>query len=283
MKHNSDKTHAIEKNALKINEEGIVILDNVRSLPDGMRPYSSPHYVICINHGGTLRGTYDGKEITFAPRDISVVYPDHVIQGTEVGDDYRATLIVVSAAALDEPLLQIIKQNQYRYEPQPGMRLLKHEYDMLMHVVAVMREISLLDIEKKHTMLTLQVQSFLRLLNYYRKNKLNDDMADNRISIQFHANLSKYYRQHRDVGFYAAQACLTAKHFSTVIKQETGRTAAHWIRTHIVAEAKMLLHMRRDLTMQTIADMLGFEEQATFSRYFRRETGLSPTEFREKN
>ncbi|MBQ3733187.1 MAG: AraC family transcriptional regulator [Bacteroidales bacterium] len=50
--------------------------------------------------------------------------------------------------------------------------------------------------------------------------------------------------------------------------------------TQVVAEAKMLLHMRRDLTIQAIADMLGFEEQATFSRYFRRETGMSPTEFR---
>ena len=42
----------------------------------------------------------------------------------------------------------------------------------------------------------------------------------------------------------------------------------------------MLLHVRRDLSVQIIADMLGFEEQSTFSRYFRRETGMSPTEFR---
>ena len=43
----------------------------------------------------------------------------------------------------------------------------------------------------------------------------------------------------------------------------------------------MLLHIRRDLPVQAIADMLGFDEQATFSRYFRRETGLSPSQFRE--
>ena len=45
----------------------------------------------------------------------------------------------------------------------------------------------------------------------------------------------------------------------------------------------MLLHMRHDLTVQAISDMLGFDEQATFSRYFRRETGLSPSEFRNNN
>ena len=44
----------------------------------------------------------------------------------------------------------------------------------------------------------------------------------------------------------------------------------------------MLLHMRHDLNVQAIADMLGFNEQASFSRYFHRETGMSPTEFRER-
>ena len=39
---------------------------------------------------------------------------------------------------------------------------------------------------------------------------------------------------------------------------------------------------RPDLTVQAIADMLSFDEQATFSRYFRRETGISPSEFRKR-
>lgn len=51
----------------------------------------------------------------------------------------------------------------------------------------------------------------------------------------------------------------------------------------MVAEAKLLLHMRHDLTVQAIADLLGFDDQAVFSRYFRRETGLSPSQFREAN
>lgn len=43
----------------------------------------------------------------------------------------------------------------------------------------------------------------------------------------------------------------------------------------------MLLHIRHDLFAQAIGDMLGFGEQVSFSRYFKRETVLSPTGFRE--
>ena len=41
----------------------------------------------------------------------------------------------------------------------------------------------------------------------------------------------------------------------------------------------MLLHVRNDLSLKVIADMLSFGEQASSSRYFKRQTGLSPTEF----
>ena len=121
---------------------------------------------------------------------------------------------------------------------------------------------------------------FLRLLSRYREGKLNESHTDNKVSARFHNCLKQHFREHRDVGFYAAQACLSTKHFSAIIKQETGHTAAYWIHQQVIVEAKMLLHMRHDLTVQAISDMLGFDEQATFSRYFRRETGLSPSEFR---
>lgn len=71
------------------------------------------------------------------------------------------------------------------------------------------------------------------------------------------------------------------RHFSTVIRQETGHTAAWWIHRQVVSEAKNLRTMRPDLNIQAVADQLGFAD--TFSRYFHRETGISPTEFREGN
>ena len=43
-----------------------------------------------------------------------------------------------------------------------------------------------------------------------------------------------------------------------------------------------ILLIQSDSAVQAVADLLGFEDQATFSRYFRRETGLSPTEFRQR-
>ena len=273
-------THPMNLYPQRIREEGIVVFDNVRGLPSGDEPFTSSDYVICIGHRGRIELMYDDISDFSGQHTVGVIFPNHCLRKVSVTDDYLATLIIVDAAVLNDPLLQIIKQMRFRYEPHPNVKLDKHEYRIITHVVEGMREITRLDLPDRRMLMTRLLEFLLRLLSQYRKSKLNEPGADKQVSARFHSDLKQHFRKHRDVGFYAGLACLSPKYFSDVVKQETGESAAHWIHTRVVTEAKMLLHTRRDLSVQAISDLLGFEDQATFSRYFRRETGLSPTDFR---
>ena len=280
MKTDQTYRHPMLVNAQKIKENGIAILDDVRELPSGKEPFTSPDYVICIGHRGTMQMTYDDMPDHSSKQTVAVVFPNHTLRMVSKSDDYLATLVVVDAALLDDPLLRIIGQLRYRYEPHPWVELDRREYGVIMHMVGVMRETASIDIpNRKHFMMS-QLEFFMRLLSHYRTVKLNETAVEKRVSTLFSNDLAQYFREHRDVGFYAAKVCLTPKHFSTVVRQETGHTAAWWIHRQVVSEAKNLLTMRPDLNIQAIADQLGFADQATFSRYFHRETGLYPTEFR---
>ena len=281
MKEPQSYTHPITLYNQRIKEEGIVVFDDVRGLPAGEEPFVSPDYVICIGHRGRIDLLYDDDPDYSEQHTVGVIFPNHRLATVRKSDDYLATLIVVDASVLSDPMLQIIKQLRYRYEPHPCVKLDRHEYKIIVNVVEGMREIVRLGLPDRRMLMLRLLEFFLRLLSQYRTRKLNETHVDKRVSVQFHNDLAKNFRTHRDVGFYAGKAGLSPKHFSAVIKQETGYTAAHWIHMQVIVEAKMLLHMRRDLSVQAIADMLGFDEQATFSRYFRRETGISPTEFRK--
>ena len=280
MKENQTPHHPMVSNLQRIKEEGIVVLDDVRGLPTGDEPFVSPDYVICIGHKGHIQLMYDDYPDCSEKYTVGVIFPNHSICKVSKTNDYLATLIVVDASALDDPLLQIINQLRYRYEPHPCVKLDRHEYKMITDVVEGMREIKRLELPDSRMLMTRLLEFLLRLLSHYRKSKLNESSAEKRVSMQFHSDLAQHFRKHHDVGFYAERACLTPKYFSAVVKQETGHNAAYWIRVKIIAEAKMLLHIRHDLSVQAIADMLGFGEQSTFSRYFKHETGVSPTEFR---
>lgn len=271
------------RNLQRIKEKSIVVLEDVKDLPLGDEPFTSPDYVICVGHRGHMELSYDDTTEFSEKQTVAVIFPNHTLRRISKTDDYLATLIVVDASLLNDPLLRIINQMRYRYEPHPWVKLNRREYGVIMNLVEVMKETAGIDIPDQRLMLTIQLEFLMRLLGYYRKIRLNEEPAGKRVSMQFHNDLAQYFRSHRDVGFYAEKACLSPKHFSTVVKSETGHTAAWWIHSKIIAEAKVLLNMRRDLTIQAVGNMLGFDDQAVFSRYFQRETGLYPTEFREQN
>ncbi|MBQ6306277.1 MAG: AraC family transcriptional regulator [Bacteroidales bacterium] len=281
MKDQQSEPHPLLSNLQRIKDEGIVVLDDVRDLPAGDRPFVSSDYVLCVGHRGQIQLKYDDQPDYSERQTVGVIFPNHSVSMVSKTDDYLATLIVVDASVLNDPMLQIINQMRYRYESHPCVKLDRHEYRMITDVVEGMREIKRLELPESRMLMTRLLEFLLRLLSHYRKSKLNETGDNRRVSMQFHSDLTQHFRKHHDVGFYAERACLTPKYFSAVVKQETGHNAAYWIRVKIIAEAKMLLHIRQDLSLKVIADMLGFGEQASFSRYFKRETGLSPTEFRE--
>lgn len=91
--------------------------------------------------------------------------------------------------------------------------------------------------------------------------------------------LNRHFRTRRDVAFYAGLCCLTPRHFTTVIRTRSGRTAHQWITRTVIAEASRRLSDPA-AGIKQIAEELGFPNQSFFGRYFKQHTGLSPSEFR---
>ena len=283
MKTKMNPVHPMTVNLQKIKEDSIIVLDDVKGMPTDDKPFVSPDYVICIAHRGHIELRYDDMPDYSETHTVGVIFPNHSVCKVSQTDDYLATLVVVDVSMLDNPMLQIIQQMRYRYEPHPCVKLDRHEYKIIMSMVAVMRETSRIDLPEKRMLLMRQLECLLRMLGYYRQRKIGDATAQGRFSELFLTQIAQHFRAHRDVQFYAEQACVTPRYFTTAVRKETGHTPAYWIHRHVVSQAQSLLLSRRDLTVQAVADQLGFADQQTFSRYFKRETSLSPTEYRERN
>jgi AraC-like DNA-binding protein len=92
--------------------------------------------------------------------------------------------------------------------------------------------------------------------------------------------VAEHHRTQHSVQFYADRIGVTADYLSEVIKASTGYTASQLIRNALILEAKRLL-VNTSHSIQQISHLLSFEEQTYFARFFRREVGLSPREFRQ--
>ena len=83
------------------------------------------------------------------------------------------------------------------------------------------------------------------------------------------------------VAALASQLNLSSRYLSDLLKQETGKTAMDLIHIYLVSEAKNRL-MQNDQNVSEIAYELGFENLPYFSRLFKKETGVSPNQFKKQ-
>lgn len=79
---------------------------------------------------------------------------------------------------------------------------------------------------------------------------------------------------------YAAQLAVHVNHLNRVLKETTGRTTTQLIGERMTQEAKVLLK-HTNWTVSEIADSLGFADVAHFCNFFKRQTSLAPSAFRE--
>lgn len=107
------------------------------------------------------------------------------------------------------------------------------------------------------------------------------------VLMRFDALLHTYYEESRQlslglptVQYCAEQLCMSPNYFGDLIKRTTGDTAGNHIRQHVIRRAQDAL--AAGATIAETADRLGFEYPQHFSRMFKRQTGLTPSEYCER-
>lgn len=96
---------------------------------------------------------------------------------------------------------------------------------------------------------------------------------------QFMALLNKHFLTERSVGFYADQLNITPKYLTTLIKRVSGRSVSQWVDYYVTIEAKTMLKFT-DMSILEISNALNFANQSFFGSYFRRNAGMSPSQYR---
>lgn len=98
---------------------------------------------------------------------------------------------------------------------------------------------------------------------------------------QFTELLGEHYKHERSVKFYARQLCITPKYLTTLIKRISGKSVSEWIDNYVILEAKTLLKYS-NMSVQEIAYYLNFPNQSFFGSYFKRNAGMSPSQYKAK-
>lgn len=94
--------------------------------------------------------------------------------------------------------------------------------------------------------------------------------------------IGKNCKEHRDVAFYAQALYITPFYLSQITRHFMNDSPKGLIERQVILEIKSLL-CASEFPVKKIADMLHFEDASYMCRFFKRHTGISLTEYREKS
>ncbi len=98
---------------------------------------------------------------------------------------------------------------------------------------------------------------------------------------QLRALVDEHFRRERLLGFYAEKIGMTVDRLNDHVKRATGVTAGHLIRQRVLTEAKRQLVFTTQ-PIHDISEELAFADPSHFARFFRKQTGTTPHEFRDQ-
>lgn len=246
--------------------------------------------VSCFSYTLVLSGTqtvsYDGKLASLAKNDIFIYTPGMMIRTMEVSEDYSAICLMGDETVTYEiPFARNVISASYFPAVMHSENKLSLTDCEAHWIEDRMREI-ILYIGSNHRfknecLYSLYSLFILDLLNAESRFKKDSEFNGHTVDLflRFMKLLTEHFAAHHDISFYADALAVTSVYLSRIVKRFSGQTVKNHVDRLLLMEGSYLL-VSTDLPVAMIAERLGFANPAGFSKFFMRNKGMSPRDYR---
>lgn len=133
-------------------------------------------------------------------------------------------------------------------------------------------------------MLQMMLKRYLILCTRLYKQQEYFLKDDKKIDIirEFNFLVEQHFNTLHTVAEYAALLSKSPKTISNIFSKRGTKTPLSYIQDRKMLEARRLL-LHTNIQIQEIAYKVGYEDVQSFSRFFKKQEGISPTKYREKS
>ncbi len=186
------------------------------------------------------------------------------------------------------PLERTIKNYSFfDYRVNEALHMTDEEHSILTSLIRQIRD----ELQKKHDELQDSIiVSYIELIlnfcqRFYNRQFITRKLDNSDMLIKFSCLLHDYFDEKKQltlglptVQYCADKLCMSSNYFGDMIKKTTGDTASNYIRQYVIQQAKNELASGKNIAQ--VAYTLGFEYPQHLSRMFKKQTGMTPSEYR---
>ena len=287
MERNSEKD---TENSGADKEDEFGIYTDPSDLPLNDCPSYLREGIGAICRSGTASITVFNNRFHIMRGMVVTLLPWQLVSIKEISDDFRITFFKISQDMFTDTLSSL-----WRLTP-------KFLFYMRRHIASEPNEgyiprflsfCALFSHRMEHAPRNCRRESVMQLLrvfywDIYAK-YLNDPQAEKstaytrkeEYACRFMHMIIEKHSPDLDIAYYADKLSISPKYLTNLIRSISGHSAREWIVYYTILEIKSLLR-ESSMDLKTIVSKVNFPDQSTLSRFFRRYTGMTPSEYREK-
>jgi len=240
-----------------------------------------------LKYGRRYYDYQEGTVVSFAPGQIIQAEPfkdDEVPQS--IGLLFHPDLIYGTSLSH-----KMERYSFFSYDEAEALHLSERERKQYMDILDSIRAELGHPIDKhSRELLCDRIELLLDLcMRFYDRQFITREKVNKDLLADFERSLNDYFKGEQTVrhgfptvAYFADKLCLSTSYFGDLIKKETGMTAQRYIQNKIIDLSKGDL-LGSHLSVSEIAYKLGFDYPQHFTRLFKKHTGVSPTEYRNRD
>jgi AraC-type DNA-binding domain-containing proteins len=254
------------------------------------KPFRPDNPAFIFIKTGTIKLKQSFRDLELSANMFMVTDPETVYEMISISDDFQSRMVSYKRefiSALSLKFNRLITYRYFRQQMNIGVPFQADEMEVVWKSVNFLKYI--LDSDTEMTYKKEIVEHLFSVFCYQMagiiskedSNAMNQMSRQEEIVFVFLNDVAKYHNKERNVEYYAARQSITTRHLSSVIKSVTGKSASEIIALIVINEAKVLLNSSNK-PVSEISGMLGFSDQYSFSHFFKKHLGESPTQYRNQ-
>ena len=261
-----------------------------RSVPYNwlIRPHKHDAFVqlLYLTHGGGTVLMDDAQRVMKAPCLVSI--PAQTVHGFHFQPDVDGPVITAAQRPLESMLSTTMREllpvvRKPMLIPLDGVE--GHHEQLMPLFLAIEQEAKMQAVGQVSAVMSLLTAIYVRMARLSQhRDAVTPAPASSRKTAQierFRSMVETSFTQHLPMAVYAGKLGITAGQLSRLCREVLGMSSLDVVNARLVHEAQRELIYTGNSVKQ-LADILGFNDEAYFGRFFRKHTGLTPREFRAK-
>lgn len=253
---------------------------------DLFRPHRIQFYAILFICEGEGKHFIDFKSYPYKKGSVIFISKEQV-QAFEYNDDRDAFFLLFTENFLERKsdnsnlLKELSLYNYHLYSPV--MQLSENEMVAFQNLIYRIKD----EYDSPDDALTEEIiQSTLKIflcmaerIRKRRRSSLNPSKSQKEY-LEFQSLLNQHLFSSRKVQFYAQRLGVSSKKLNRITQEITNKPAKTFINDLLVLEIKRFL-MNTSLSIKEISYKTGFEDPTNFVKFFKKNTSMTPIEFRK--